>query len=171
MSVKAQSPQHHYLQRPPVDRLTEVMELVLDKGLIIDTYARVDLAGIEVATVDAHMVIASVDTYLRFAAAISRLDLRQGGTDVTARAANVTGNAGEDRRRVQLAPAGNGIQQDYQTRPQLDGPALVAVEPDRDVDLPTGTESPGPAVATRPPGLGHVRPYDWKKPATSGLLR
>jgi gas vesicle structural protein len=49
----------------------------LDKGLVIDIYLRVSLLGIEILTVDARIVVASVDTYLRFAEAVNRLDLTE----------------------------------------------------------------------------------------------
>jgi hypothetical protein len=49
---------------------------ILDKGLVVDAFVRVSLVGIELLTIDARIVIASVDTYLRFAAAVNRLDLR-----------------------------------------------------------------------------------------------
>jgi hypothetical protein len=54
-----------------------VLELILDKGLVIDVFVRVSLIGIEILTIDARIVIASVDTYLRFAEAVNRLDLMQ----------------------------------------------------------------------------------------------
>ena len=57
--------------------LAEVVDLILDKGLVIDVYVRVSLVGIELLTVDARIVVASVDTYLRFAEAVNRLDLTQ----------------------------------------------------------------------------------------------
>ena len=64
--------------------LAEVVDLILDKGLVIDAYVRVALVGIEILTIDARIVIASVDTYLRFAEAVSRLDLTENeGADVT----------------------------------------------------------------------------------------
>jgi gas vesicle structural protein len=47
---------------------------------VIDAYVRVSLVGIELVTVDARIVIASVDTYLRFADAVGRLDIAQGGS-------------------------------------------------------------------------------------------
>jgi gas vesicle structural protein len=53
---------------------------ILDKGLVIDIYVRVSLVGIELLTVDARIVIASVDTYFRFAEAVSRLDLTANGS-------------------------------------------------------------------------------------------
>src|SRR4051795_3412232 len=55
--------------------LAEVVDLILDKGLVIDVYVRVALVGIELLTIDARIVVASVDTYLRFAEAVNRLDL------------------------------------------------------------------------------------------------
>ena len=52
----------------------------MDKGIVIDVYVRVSLVGIELLTIDARVVIASVDTYLRFAEATNRLDLHEQGT-------------------------------------------------------------------------------------------
>jgi gas vesicle structural protein len=65
-----------YLQRPGGGSLAEVIDIILDKGLVIDAYVRVSLIGIEILTIDARIVIASVDTYLRFAEAVNRLDLQ-----------------------------------------------------------------------------------------------
>ena len=72
-----------YLDRPAPSGLADVIEVILDKGLVIDAYVRVSLIGIEVLTIDARIVIASVDTYLRFAEATNRLDLYAvGGKDI-----------------------------------------------------------------------------------------
>ena len=60
---------------PSGGALSDVVGLILDKGLVIDIYVRVSLIGIEIVTVDARMVVASVDTYLRFAEAAGRLNL------------------------------------------------------------------------------------------------
>jgi len=57
--------------------LADVLEVLLDKGLVIDAFVRVSLVGIELLTIDARVVVASVDTYLRFAEAVNRLDLLQ----------------------------------------------------------------------------------------------
>ena len=65
--------------------LADVVELVLDKGLVIDAFIRVSLIGIEILTIDVRVVVASVDTYLRFAEATNRLDLyssEKRGTDL-----------------------------------------------------------------------------------------
>ncbi|GGP84822.1 gas vesicle protein GvpJ [Streptosporangium pseudovulgare] len=59
--------------------LADVIDTILDKGLVIDAFVRVSLVGIEILTIDARIVIASVDTYLRFAEATNRLDLAQTG--------------------------------------------------------------------------------------------
>ena len=73
-----------YLERPAPSGLADVIETILDKGLVIDAYVRVSLVGIELLTIDARVVIASVDTYLRFAEATNRLDLYdKGGKDLT----------------------------------------------------------------------------------------
>lgn len=58
--------------------LYDVVELILDRGLVIDAFIRVSLVGIEILKVDARVVVASVDTYLRFAEAANRLDLESG---------------------------------------------------------------------------------------------
>jgi len=55
--------------------LYDVMELILDRGLVIDAFVRISLVGIEIIKIDARIVVASVDTYLRFAEACNRLDL------------------------------------------------------------------------------------------------
>ncbi|MET9023346.1 gas vesicle protein GvpJ [Actinopolymorpha sp. NPDC004070] len=62
---------------PRPSSLADVLEVILDKGIVIDAYVRVALVGIEILTIDARIVIASVDTYLRFAEAVNRLDLGQ----------------------------------------------------------------------------------------------
>ncbi|WP_026877213.1 gas vesicle protein GvpJ [Jiangella gansuensis] len=72
------------LQRPSSSGLADVIDIILDKGLVIDAYVRVSLVGIELLTIDARVVVASVDTYLRFAEATNRLDLYEhGGKDLT----------------------------------------------------------------------------------------
>jgi hypothetical protein len=68
-----------YVQRSSGTGLYDVLDLILDKGLVIDIFVRVSLLGIEILTIDARIVIASVDTYLRFAEAVNRLDLEEKG--------------------------------------------------------------------------------------------
>jgi hypothetical protein len=55
----------------------DVIDTILDKGLVIDAYVGVSLVGIELLTINARIVVASVDTYLRFAEAVNRLDLSE----------------------------------------------------------------------------------------------
>ena len=80
MTVSATQSPNRYLERPAPSSLADVVEIILDKGLVIDIYIRVSLVGIELITIDARIVVASVDTYLRFAEACNRLDLKDDGT-------------------------------------------------------------------------------------------
>jgi len=68
----------NYLQRAPSPSgLADVLGVILDKGIVIDAFVRISAVGIELVTIDARIVIASVDTYLRYAEAVKRLDLTQ----------------------------------------------------------------------------------------------
>ena len=60
---------------PSSNALADVIDTILDKGLVIDAYVRLSLVGIELITIDARVVVASVDTYLRFAEAVNRLSI------------------------------------------------------------------------------------------------
>jgi hypothetical protein len=78
MAIATRGTSSNYLQRAPSPSgLADVIDVILDKGLVIDAYVRVSVIGIEVLTIDARIVIASVDTYLRFAEAVNRLDLTE----------------------------------------------------------------------------------------------
>jgi gas vesicle structural protein len=85
MAIAAAQPQSmSQLQRHPgPSGLAEVLDVILDKGIVIDVFVRVALVGIELLTIDARIVIASVDTYLRFAEAVNRLDLTEVGKQET----------------------------------------------------------------------------------------
>jgi hypothetical protein len=63
------------VERPGAGTLSDVLSTILDKGLVIDVYARVSLVGIELLRADVRVVVASVDTYLRFAEAVNRVEL------------------------------------------------------------------------------------------------
>ena len=76
MASVAPSPRG-YIERPRPSGLADVLEVILDKGIVIDAYVRVSLVGIELLTIDARIVVASVDTYLRFAEAVNRIDLTE----------------------------------------------------------------------------------------------
>ncbi|HEX4759692.1 MAG TPA: gas vesicle protein GvpJ [Thermoleophilaceae bacterium] len=69
-----------YIERPRPSGLADVIDVILDKGLVIDAYVRVSLIGIEILTIDARIVVASVDTYLRFAEAVNRMDIAHDDT-------------------------------------------------------------------------------------------
>src|SRR3954465_3877831 len=78
MAIATQGTASNYLQRAPSPSgLADVVDLILDKGLVIDAYIRIAVIGLERIRIDARFVIASVDTYLRFAEAVNRLDLTQ----------------------------------------------------------------------------------------------
>jgi hypothetical protein len=84
MAIATQPAPTSYLSRSPnPSGLADVLNIILDKGLVIDVYVRVSLVGIELLTIDARIVIASVDTYLRFAEAVNRLDLAETGNQQT----------------------------------------------------------------------------------------
>ncbi|MGW1344376.1 gas vesicle protein GvpJ [Kribbella sp. NPDC002412] len=88
-----------YLDRPAPSSLADVIDSILDKGLVIDAYIRVSLVGIELLTIDARIVVASVDTYLRFAEATNRLDLYEKSKDLPEVLGEMTegGAAGKSR--------------------------------------------------------------------------
>ncbi|MEV8340049.1 gas vesicle structural protein GvpA [Streptomyces niveus] len=68
---------------PRAGTLYDVLELILDRGMVIDIFVRVSLVGIEILKIDARIVVASVDTYLRFAEACNRLDLENDSSSRT----------------------------------------------------------------------------------------
>src|SRR6476469_3333574 len=74
VSVMQRESSAGYITRAPRSSgLADVLEILLDRGLVIDAYVRVSLVGIELLTIDLRVVIASVDTYLRFAEGVERL--------------------------------------------------------------------------------------------------
>jgi hypothetical protein len=97
-------------QGPPAGRqsgsasLAELVSVILDKGIVIDAWARVSIIGIEILTVEARAVVASVDTYLRYAEAIGLTAL-----------ASAPGN-----QQGQTAAAGQGEQRGQQQLPSPD---------------------------------------------------
>jgi hypothetical protein len=116
MAIATQGTASNYLQRAPSPSgLADVVDLILDKGLVIDLYVRVAVIGIELVTIDARIVIASVDTYLRFAEAVNRLDLTQteaqglaelrGGSGSNGIKKGVEEGAEKEAKRAATAPA------------------------------------------------------------------
>src|SRR5687768_15699403 len=95
---------------PASSGLYDVLDLILDKGLVIDAYVRVSVVGIELLTIDLRVVIASVDTYLRFAEAVDRLYLHeQGGKSLADLTGSSNGNGkSEDRGKGSSRELGEG---------------------------------------------------------------
>jgi gas vesicle structural protein len=70
----------------PVERapggssLIDVLDRILDKGIIIDAWVRISLVGIDLITVEARVVVASIDTYLRYADALGLMPAQRGSS-------------------------------------------------------------------------------------------
>lgn len=68
--------------------LIDVLDRVLDKGIVIDAWVRISLVGIDLITIEARVVVASIDTYLKYAEAVgltpvvSRPALAPGATEI-----------------------------------------------------------------------------------------
>ncbi|MER7014484.1 gas vesicle protein GvpJ [Saccharopolyspora sp. NPDC000359] len=94
------------VQRAPSSSLADVVGQILDKGLVIDAFVRVSLVGIELVTIDARVVVAGVDTYLRFAEATNRLDLHEkGGKDLTELTQGMTQSGAEGKTKGMIDAA------------------------------------------------------------------
>jgi hypothetical protein len=102
-----------YVDRAPgggSSSLADVVALILDKGLVIDVFVRVSLVGIEILTIDARVVVASVDTYLRFAEATNRLDLyEKGGKDLPELVQGIAEGGGKGKTSGVLEAAADKI--------------------------------------------------------------
>ncbi|WP_327151836.1 gas vesicle protein GvpJ [Nocardia sp. NBC_01329] len=99
------------VSRPDSSGLAEVVDTILDKGLVVDAFVRVSLVGIELLTIDARVVVASVDTYLRFAEATDRVEISnsepKGLTDLVG---DVTESAAEHKTKGAIEAAGKKVQ-------------------------------------------------------------
>jgi hypothetical protein len=95
---------------PSGGNISDVVGLILDKGLVIDIYVRVSLIGIEILTIDARVVVASVDTYLRFAEAAGRLNLeatrKPGLPEIISGVTGAVTGAVSSKQPAQALPAG-----------------------------------------------------------------
>ncbi len=101
---------------PSPTGLADVIETILDKGMVIDAYVRVSLVGIEVLTIDARVVIASVDTYLRFAEAVNRLDIsqeKQGLADLVGPGAGKVVQSGAKRKTIGMLDSATDKLRDF----------------------------------------------------------
>jgi hypothetical protein len=95
--------------RPQPSGLADVLDTILDKGLVLDAYVRVSLVGIELVTVDARVVIASVDTYLRFAEAVNRLDISQEKEGLPGLVGNLEQSGAKRKTKGALDAAGDKL--------------------------------------------------------------
>ncbi|MFL5924853.1 MAG: gas vesicle protein GvpJ [Gaiellaceae bacterium] len=114
MAIATHGTASNYLQRAPSPSgLADVVDLILDKGLVIDAYIRIAVIGIELITIDARIVIASVDTYLRFAEAVNRLDLTQtelaGLPELQEKGAEKKTEGAIEGVKDELTPDGSGL--------------------------------------------------------------
>ena len=97
--------------RPSPSGLADVIDTILDKGLVIDAYVRLSLVGIELITVDARVVIASVDTYLRFAEAVNRLDISQEKEGLPGLIGSLEQNGARNKTKGMLDAAGDKLRE------------------------------------------------------------
>ncbi|HEY3878368.1 MAG TPA: gas vesicle protein GvpJ [Trebonia sp.] len=95
--------------RPQPSGLADVIDTILDKGLVVDAYVRVSLVGIELLTIDARVVIASVDTYLRFAEAVNRLDISQEKEGLPGLVGGLEQNGAKNKTKGALDAAGDKL--------------------------------------------------------------
>lgn len=59
---------------PDASSLAEVLDRILDKGVVVDVWARVSLVGIEILTTETRILIASVDTYLHYSEEMAKIE-------------------------------------------------------------------------------------------------
>ena len=97
--------------RPSPSGLADVIDTILDKGLVLDAYVRVSLVGIELLTIDARVVIASVDTYLRFAEAVNRLDISQEKEGLPGLVGDLEQNGARGKTKGALDAAGDKLRE------------------------------------------------------------
>src|SRR6266702_7524841 len=101
-----------YITRAPRSSgLADVLEILLDRGLVIDAYVRVSLVGIELLTIDARVVVASVDTYLRFAEAVNRLDISQEKEGLPGLVSGLEQNGARNKTKGALDAAGDKLRE------------------------------------------------------------
>lgn len=89
--------------------LADVIDTILDKGLVLDAFVRVSLVGIELITIDVRVVIASVDTYLRFAEACNRLDLTGDKEGLPGLVGDMTEGGAKHKTKGALEAAGDKL--------------------------------------------------------------
>ena len=136
-AVSTGSRSRGYVERPSSSSLADVINIILDKGLVIDAFVRVSLVGIEVITIDARIVIASVDTYLRFAEATNRLDLAQtGGRDLPELMEDVSESGARGKTKGVLSSAKEALLGSKDEDEDLDQDEAQDEDEDEEVDVP-----------------------------------
>jgi gas vesicle structural protein len=109
MTMATQPTSNAMLDRPSSSGLADVLDIILDKGMVIDAYVRVSLVGIELLTIDARIVIASVDTYLRFAEAVNRLDISGDKEDLPGLIGDMAERGSKKKTKGALDAAGDKL--------------------------------------------------------------
>lgn len=135
MSIQA-SPSAGAVDRGQSSSLADVLGTILDKGIVVDIFARVSLVGIELLRVDVRVVIASVDTYLRFAEAANRLEMGANEpSDLTSVVGAITGGgSGEKDQQAKDEEQQGQIESGDQNQQQaLDSGARAPQSSDRSV--------------------------------------
>jgi gas vesicle structural protein len=104
------------VERSQESQLTDVVATILDKGVVVDVFARVSLVGIELLRADVRVVIASVDTYLRFAEAVNRLDMgKEEPKDLTGVVEDVTESGAKGKSKGALDAGAEKLEELFQT--------------------------------------------------------
>jgi gas vesicle structural protein len=104
------------VERSQESQLTDVVATILDKGVVVDVFARVSLVGIELLRADVRVVIASVDTYLRFAEAVNRLDMgKEEPKDLTGVVEDVTEAGAKGKSKGALDAGAEKLEEFLQT--------------------------------------------------------
>jgi len=93
---------------PSSSSLAEVLDIILDKGIVIDAWVRISAVGIELLTIEARVVVASVDTYLRYAEAIGQTALAA-APPAGGRQGQGGGGRGDEQDSRQALPSGNDV--------------------------------------------------------------
>jgi gas vesicle structural protein len=104
--------------RPTSSGLADVVDTILDKGLVIDAYVRLSLVGIELVTIDTRVVVASVDTYLRFAQAVNRLDISQEKQGLPGLVGEIQESGAKHKTKGMLDAAGDKLREFASEEPQ-----------------------------------------------------
>jgi gas vesicle structural protein len=90
--------------------LIDVLDRVLDKGIVIDAYARVSLVGIDMITIESRVMVASFDTYLSYSEPLRYLPMVAGARGLPGEVPSSTAplTNGEDRKRPPSRHTGRG---------------------------------------------------------------